>query len=80
MDDEVQYRCAGYMQAEIERFADTLNIKTGNESDDEATDDEERDEKGKKESDLAEEEGWSSKSSLMSLPDVVHQRTCRSIV
>lgn len=24
LDDEVQYRCAGYIQAEIERYADTL--------------------------------------------------------
>jgi cohesin complex subunit SA-1/2 len=25
LDDEVQYRCAGYIQAEIERYAETLN-------------------------------------------------------
>ncbi|KAG6901242.1 hypothetical protein DXG01_001264, partial [Tephrocybe rancida] len=26
LDDEVQYRCAGYIQAEIERYADTLDV------------------------------------------------------
>ncbi|KAG5641552.1 hypothetical protein DXG03_004787 [Asterophora parasitica] len=26
LDDEVQYRCAGYIQAEIERYADTLEV------------------------------------------------------
>ena len=25
MDDEVQYRCAGYIQAEIERYAEFLD-------------------------------------------------------
>lgn len=25
MDDETQYRCAGYLQAEIERYAETLS-------------------------------------------------------
>ena len=25
MDDEVQYRCAGYVQAEIERYADEID-------------------------------------------------------
>ena len=35
MDDEVQYRCAGYIQAEIERYAEYL--------DDEADEDEKSD-------------------------------------
>ncbi|KAF8062324.1 hypothetical protein FPV67DRAFT_1508040 [Lyophyllum atratum] len=26
LDDEVQYRCAGYIQAEIERYAETLDV------------------------------------------------------
>jgi len=28
LDDEVQYRCAGYIQAEIERYADALEDET----------------------------------------------------
>lgn len=37
LDDEVQYRCAGYIQAEIERYADSLGMR--------AADDEEEGEK-----------------------------------
>lgn len=38
MDDETQYRCAGYIQAEIERYADTLDLDTEGPSDDAASD------------------------------------------
>jgi cohesin complex subunit SA-1/2 len=40
MDDELQYRCAGYAQAEIERYADTLNLGNVADSDEDASDDE----------------------------------------
>lgn len=44
MDDEVQYRCAGYIQAEIERYADTLADEAGD--DDDGGDDEDEDDEG----------------------------------
>jgi cohesin complex subunit SA-1/2 len=31
LDDEVQYRCAGYIQAEIERYAEALDVGDGDE-------------------------------------------------
>lgn len=45
LDDETQYRCAGYVQAEIERYVDSLNEslegeKSGKGSDDENSDEE----------------------------------------
>ena len=43
MDDETQYRCAGYIQAEIERYSELLGIEgdEDNMSDDESDEDEE---------------------------------------
>ncbi|TFK31727.1 hypothetical protein BDQ12DRAFT_93119 [Crucibulum laeve] len=35
MDDEIQYRCAGYVQAEIERYADSLDEEVEEEDDEE---------------------------------------------
>jgi cohesin complex subunit SA-1/2 len=42
LDDEVQYRCAGYIQAEIERYAESLGFG--------ATDDKDDDDEGERES------------------------------
>ena len=33
LDDEIQYRCAGYIQAEIERYAEFLEGQEGEEED-----------------------------------------------
>jgi cohesin complex subunit SA-1/2 len=38
LDDEAQYRCAGYIQAEIERFAELLASTATDDADDEASD------------------------------------------
>ncbi|KAJ7701757.1 hypothetical protein B0H17DRAFT_1127998 [Mycena rosella] len=42
LDDEVQFRCAGYVQAEIERYAETLVEPEEGEQDDEEDEDEEK--------------------------------------
>lgn len=45
LDDEVQYRCGGYIQAEIERYAETLEVEEDDGEEhhsDEATSDEEQ--------------------------------------
>ncbi|KAG6868507.1 hypothetical protein C0993_001847 [Termitomyces sp. T159_Od127] len=45
LDDEVQYRCAGYIQAEVERYADTLtSASDDNEQDQNQSGDESGDE------------------------------------
>ncbi|KAJ7507277.1 hypothetical protein B0H11DRAFT_1706223, partial [Mycena galericulata] len=49
LDDEVQFRCAGYVQAEIERYAETLVEP------DEAEQDEDEDEDEEKENDSGDE-------------------------
>jgi cohesin complex subunit SA-1/2 len=38
LDDEVQYRCAGFIQAEIERYAEALDDGIGDEDDGEGAD------------------------------------------
>ncbi|KAL0579193.1 cohesin complex subunit [Marasmius crinis-equi] len=43
MDDEVQWRCAGYVQAEVERYTESLEQEDGNEEED-GTSDEDEDE------------------------------------
>ena len=40
LDDEVQFRCAGYVQAEIERYAETLAETDEEEQDDDNEDEE----------------------------------------
>ncbi|KAJ6591108.1 hypothetical protein DFH09DRAFT_1138592 [Mycena vulgaris] len=42
LDDEVQFRCAGYVQAEIERYAETLVEPEEGEQDEDEDDDEEK--------------------------------------
>ena len=41
MDDEVQYRCAGYIQAEIYRYAEFLDDNADEEEDNQKSDAEE---------------------------------------
>jgi cohesin complex subunit SA-1/2 len=36
LDDEVQYRCAGFVQAEIEKFAEGIDDGTGDANDDQS--------------------------------------------
>lgn len=58
MDDEIQYRCAGYVQAEIERYADSLTLekdKRDHATDEEGTDEEDVSAKRKKKSKDTEE-------------------------
>ena len=42
LDDEIQYRCAGYIQAEIERYAEFLEEVDGSQQVSEVGSDEER--------------------------------------
>lgn len=44
LDDEVQYRCAGFVQAEIERFAEELAENAQGDDQGQAADDDEDDE------------------------------------
>lgn len=39
LTDEVQYRCAGYIQAEIERYADKLEAEADESEDEDGSDD-----------------------------------------
>jgi cohesin complex subunit SA-1/2 len=51
LDDEVQFRCAGYVQAEIERYSETLVEPDAGEQDE----DEDEDEDEEKENDSGDE-------------------------
>lgn len=43
LDDEVQYRCAGFIQAEIERYAEDIDDGVGAGADAEGSEDEDED-------------------------------------
>ncbi|KAJ7481621.1 hypothetical protein FB451DRAFT_132924 [Mycena latifolia] len=51
LDDEVQFRCAGYVQAEIERYAETLIEPEGEDDEDEDEDEEKENDSGDEGSD-----------------------------
>ncbi|KAJ6612818.1 hypothetical protein B0H10DRAFT_2051218 [Mycena sp. CBHHK59/15] len=54
LDDEIQYRCAGYVQAEIERYAETL-VEPEEEEQEEADDEEKDNDSGDDSSDAGDE-------------------------
>lgn len=58
LDDEMQYRCAGYIQAEIERYSDFLADNDGSAGSDDA---EKSDKESDNEEEAEEEEGASKK-------------------
>ena len=58
LDDEMQYRCAGYIQAEIERYSDFLVDNDGSADSEDA---EKSDKDSNNEEEMEEEEGTSKK-------------------
>ncbi|KAJ6481707.1 hypothetical protein C8R45DRAFT_1150698 [Mycena sanguinolenta] len=54
LDDEAQFRCAGYVQAEIERYAETL-VEPDTEEQDEDNDEEKENDSGEEGSDAGDE-------------------------
>ncbi|RDB23493.1 Cohesin subunit psc3 [Hypsizygus marmoreus] len=69
LDDEVQYRCAGYIQAEIERYADTLDNGT-DEADAEAKDSDEDSSNEEREDDASAEKRRKGQQGRKSPADV----------
>ncbi|KAJ7757031.1 hypothetical protein B0H16DRAFT_1371104 [Mycena metata] len=62
LDDEVQFRCAGYVQAEIERYAETLvEPEEGEKGEDEEDEDEEKENDSGDEGSDAEDDGKKKK-------------------
>ncbi|KAJ7094006.1 hypothetical protein B0H15DRAFT_799033 [Mycena belliarum] len=62
LDDEVQFRCAGYVQAEIERYAEMLVDPEAEQDDDEDQDDEKENDSGDEGSDAGDESKKKEKS------------------
>ncbi|KAJ7628572.1 hypothetical protein FB45DRAFT_834497 [Roridomyces roridus] len=64
LDDEVQFRCAGYVQAEIERYAETLvePDQPDQEEEEDADDEEKENDDGEEENDEAKKKKGKSKA------------------
>ncbi|KAJ7595027.1 hypothetical protein C8J56DRAFT_1013025 [Mycena floridula] len=69
MDDEIQYRCAGFIQAEVEQYIDTIDPSDGR-SEDEGSDDDVEKKKRRKKNKNAEDEESDVKSSSRMAQDL----------